>query len=156
MRGMPDVVYLLRYVNVIFGAVLFGSMIMEHVMIIPVIRSRPPREGVEVLRAFTPIAMRYVPLCGQICGLAAMAQLALWRDLSVADFRWTLGGCVLYVVAVSTTFGFYLPADRAIRGLAEEAVAAEAPPLMRRWARFHAVRATFYLLAYALWVGAAL
>lgn len=152
---MP-VVEVLRFVNLVFGAVLFGSMILEHRILIPVIRSRPPREGVELLRAISPIALGYVPQCAQVSFLAGFGTLVWWRDLGFQDTAWTLAGFLLSAAAVAITFGWYFPIEYALRGLRDEVIATEAPPMMRRLAAVHRVRVVFYGVGYVCFVVAAL
>lgn len=147
----------LRFANLLFGAVLLGSMIMEFRMIMPLVRHLPEATAHQVLRFLSPIALRYVPQSGQISMAGALGIVALWpvQDLPLATGLLTVVGILLTLPAIFITYRWYLPTDARLREMPLDPVPADSAHVMERMSRLHTVRATFYSLGFVAFVLAA-
>jgi hypothetical protein len=143
----------LRVLNVVFGAALFGIVLLEHVVILPLVRQLPSADGVAALRFAGFRAWRLAPYCGAASELSGIAILLIWPwDEVSAAAALTLAGVALFLVAIVVTFVWYAPLDGRIRRLSVGAASAEAPSGLQQLARFHAVRFSFYSSGFVCFV----
>jgi anthrone oxygenase-like protein len=147
--------HLFRTINLVFGAVLFGSMVMEFMMIIPVIRALPAAVGLQVLQLFTPVALRFVPRCGQVSMAAALAALASWKHMSLPSSILTVCGVLFTAGGILVTYGWYLPSDGRLRSWPLDSVPPEYSRVMERWSAQHTLRSVLYCTGFILFVTAA-
>jgi hypothetical protein len=148
---VDTIVVLLRIINLLFGAVVLGALIMEMVVILPGVAGLSPGEAIRVLRRFAPIAWGYLPVCGTLSTLTAIVIVVIRHALSTPMLL-TVAGTLLAIAAVVVGVRLYLPVDQRIRGWPPEAVPAEYAALSRRLATLHTVRTILFTLGYAAFV----
>ena len=138
MNALVDV---LRTANLIFGAVLVGGMIMEFMLILPTQRQIPAADAARAFRIMSPIAWRYLPLCGALSFNSAVALLVVWHwhSFTAAVAGLTIAGLACFLPAVATNLGLYLRADRATRAWTPESGEAEFHRLFARMSNLHVI-----------------
>jgi hypothetical protein len=127
--------------TLVSGGVLVGIVVVELVIILPLVRTLPPADGVSALRFAGFRAWRLAPYSGAAAGCSAVALLALWpwHTVSAAPLL-TMAGIAFWTLAVVVTFAWYFPVDARVRGLSAEDALAEAPSQLHRLAQYHALR----------------
>lgn len=151
-----DVVDALRLLNLVSGGALVGLVLAEAIVILPLVRSLTPADGVAALRFTGARGWRVAPACGATswgCGLL-IAALWPWEGVS-ASAALTLAADACMAVAVGVTFLPYIAVDKRIQALSPAAASMEAPVLFRRMAGLHALRTSFYGLAFVCFAVAA-
>jgi hypothetical protein len=143
----------LRVLTIVFGGVLAGIVVSEHVIILPLVRAAAPGVGVSGLRFAGARAWRLAPACGVTAGLSGAALVAVWpwNGFSAAGVLTALG-LLLFVTAVVVTFAWYYPIDSRVRSLTHEAAVVEAASSFETLARRHLIRAAFYTAAFVCFV----
>lgn len=154
MNALADV---LRTVNLLCGAVLVGGMIMEFMLILPTQRRIPPADAARAFKIMSPIAWRYLPVCGALSVMSAIALLVVWHwhSFPAAATGLTIAGLALFIPAVATNLGLYLRADRAARAWMPEDGEAEFQRLLERMASLHTIRMVLFVTGFACFVVAA-
>lgn len=154
MNALVDV---LRTVNLLGGAVLIGGMIMEFMLILPTQRQIPAADAARAFRIMSPIAWRYLPVCGALTVIAAIALLVLsgWHDFAGEVIGLTIAGIACFVPAIATNLGLYLRADQAARAWTPERGDAEFNGLLARMAGLHTIRMVLFGAGYVCFVVAA-
>jgi hypothetical protein len=140
-----DVLDALRVINVVSASALAGMMFWEALIILPVVRSLDPADGLGALRLAGRRAWRAAPVFGvsELLSGVALAVLLPWGDSAAI----TIVGLVLLTVAALITFGPYGLLDQRVRSGAEGTAADEKFALLPRLARLHTLRTWFYALA---------
>ena len=147
-----DLADVLSALNLVSGGALVGITLAEAVVILPLIRSFPPAEGVAALRFAGGRAWRFAPLLGAAAWFSGIALVAVWpwRDVSAGGLL-ASGGVALWTAAVLVTFFHYYPIDKGIRALSADA-AVQAPSRFRRAARAHTLRTSLYTAGFVCFV----
>ena len=152
-----DVVDVLRALNLLGGGALVGVVLAEAVVILPLVRSRPPADGVAAIRFAGERAWPVASACGATSWLSGIAvAVLLWSDGVSASGVLTLAGALLTAVAVGVTFLPYLAVDKRVRSLSAAAAPLEAPALLQRMAELHTLRTSFYALGFVCFTVGAL
>src|SRR5882672_1920210 len=140
-----------------FGAVLVGGMIMEFMLVLPTQRQIPAADAARAFRIMSPIAWRYLPVCGALSVVSAIALLVVWHwhSFAAAVTGLTIAGLACFLPAVATNLGLYLRADRAPRAWTPESGEAEFHRLLAYMSKLHLVRMTLFVTGYACFVVAA-
>jgi hypothetical protein len=147
----------LRTVNLLGGAVLIGGMIMEFMLILPVQRQIPAADAARAFKIMSPIAWRYLPVCGALSVIAAIVLVILsaWHDFEGEVIAFTLAGIACFVPAIIANLGFYLRADRDARAWTPDRGDAEFDRLLARMAGLHSIRMLLFGVGYVCFVVAA-
>jgi hypothetical protein len=156
-RAVNALVDVLRTANLLFGAVLVGGMIQEFALILPTQRQIPAPDAARAFRIMSPIAWRYLPVCGAISVSTAIVLLVLWHwhSFTAAVIGFTIAGIACFIPAVATNLTLYLRADREARAWTPEDGEGEFRRLLERMANLHTVRMTLFTTGYACFVLAA-
>ena len=155
--AVTALVDVLRSANLIFGAVLVGGMIMEFALILPTQRQIPAADAARAFRIMSPIAWRYLPVCGALTVTSAIALLIVWHwyAFPTTVTGLTIAGLACFIPAIATNLGLYLRADRAARAWKPEDGEAEFHRLLERMAKLHTIRMVLFTTGYFCFVVAA-
>jgi hypothetical protein len=147
----------LRSVNLSFGAVLVGGMIMEFLLILPTQRQIPAADAARAFRIMSPVAWRYLPVCGALSVTSAFALLVVWHwhSFPAAATGLTIAGLACFVPAVAVNLGLYLRADHAARAWKPEDGEAEFHRLLGRMSKLHTIRMVLFVTGFVCFVIAA-
>jgi hypothetical protein len=132
-------------------------MIMEFMVILPTQRQTPAADAARAFRIMSPIAWRYLPLCGALSFNSAVALLVVWHwhSFTAAVAGLTIAGLACFLPAVALNLGLYLRADRATRAWTPESGEAEFHRLFARMSNLHVIRMILFVTGFACFVVAA-
>jgi hypothetical protein len=151
-----DVVQL---VNLSFGAVLVGGLVMEAAVILPLVGRLGPRAGLQAMRILAPRALAYQPACsvGMIAsGLVLLLLGTLGDDADGTVVGFLTAAIVLGFMGAAASLGVYLPAERTFRGQDDSVSDEECEHSRRRFRDAHYLRAVPFWSAFLCFVVAAL
>jgi hypothetical protein len=154
---MDALVDVLRIANLMFGAVLVGGMIMEFMLILPTQRQIPAADAARAFKIMSPIAWRYLPVCGALSVISAIALLVAWHwhSFTAAAIGFTIAGLGFFLPAVATNLTLYLRADRDARAWTPESGETEFHRLLARMSNLHTIRMILFVSGFACFVVAA-
>jgi hypothetical protein len=140
-----DLLDILRTINVVTGSALAGMMFWEALIILPVVRSLQPADGLDALRLAGRRAWRAAPVLGvsELLSGIALAVLLPWGRTAAI----TILGLALLAGAILITFGPYGVLDQRVRSRTDGEAADVKLGLLPRLARLHTIRMSFYALA---------
>jgi hypothetical protein len=146
---MTDALDTFSALYLVFGGLVVGIVVSELIIILPFVRTLPPADAVSALRFAGHRAWRLAPYSGMTAGLSGIAVLAIWPwHAFSAGALLTVSGVACWTSAGLVTFTLYFPTDARLRRLSPDAAPAEAPSLLRRAARIHALRTTFFTVGF--------
>lgn len=163
---MSSLARTLRFVNLLCAALLAGGLIMVVLALRPGLHRLPLSAAVRAHQIMMARANLYMPACGVLSALTAVAVAAMRRQVSprsAALYRW--GVACTATVGVTTAL-FVVPIDRAIAKwevatggsdrsaqiTLSDALPADHLEVWRRWDTYNAVRTAASLLALSLYV----
>lgn len=147
---MSDV---LQWLVLVLGAMVAGAMVLEFLAILPALRSLQSGTAVEVVKQLSPRAWRYLPVCGTIATLSAVAVLIVEDAIDGPRTILMIAALVCIAVFLVLSAGLYRREDLRVRGwptgdLHEDWAGAHA-----RLRRLHIGRMACFLIAYGLLAG---